>query len=218
MFAKRLKELRKLRGLTQRQLADILFVDCSTVTKWETGKAYPDFEKQQKLVSILNVSLDYLMGVSNSSEQHILCKVLNALLKHETDYTDFARAVGVDVFTVFTWLRGISTTCYNKLPEISKYFNVSIDFLLGITTDPSIKIIPTSDEIKSYYDLDDIDRAEVRGEIKSMLKSDKYKKHDRIAFPESEDTTRSYTNIDFEDHKERIAAYGHIRDDDDIVF
>ncbi|MBQ4145303.1 MAG: helix-turn-helix domain-containing protein [Clostridia bacterium] len=62
MFSKRIKELRKTKKMTQRQLADLLFVDCSTVTKWETGKANPDFDKQQKLAEIFNVSMDYLLG------------------------------------------------------------------------------------------------------------------------------------------------------------
>ena len=66
MFAKTLRELRKSRRLTQRQLADMLFIDCSTVTKWETRKAYPDFEKQQKLAEIFDVSLDYLVGRSDT--------------------------------------------------------------------------------------------------------------------------------------------------------
>ncbi len=68
MFAKTLRELRKSKGLTQRQLADMLFIDCSSVTKWETKKAYPDFEKQKKLAEIFGVSLDYLMGHSSSSD------------------------------------------------------------------------------------------------------------------------------------------------------
>lgn len=65
MFPDVLKKLRKENQLTQRQLADMLYVDCSAVTKWETGKANPDFEKQQKLAKIFNVSIDYLLGRSN---------------------------------------------------------------------------------------------------------------------------------------------------------
>ena len=65
MFGNRLKELRKAKKMTQRQLADIVFVDCSSVTKWETGKAYPDYEKQNKLATLFNVSVDYLMGRTN---------------------------------------------------------------------------------------------------------------------------------------------------------
>ena len=67
MFSKTLKLLRKSKGLTQRQLAELLFCDCSSVTKWETGKAFPDFEKQQKLAEIFDVSLDYLLGRTESN-------------------------------------------------------------------------------------------------------------------------------------------------------
>ena len=65
MFPEVLKKLRKEHKLTQRQLANMLYVDCSAVTKWETGKANPDFEKQQKLAQIFNVSLDFLLGRSD---------------------------------------------------------------------------------------------------------------------------------------------------------
>lgn len=61
MFSLRLKELRKKNNMTQKQLADKLYVDCSSVTKWETNKAFPDFNNQKKLASIFNVSLDYLL-------------------------------------------------------------------------------------------------------------------------------------------------------------
>lgn len=62
MFKDTLRRLRKEKGLTQRQLADKMFVDCSTITKYETGKAVPDYTKQQKLADFFDVSLDYLMG------------------------------------------------------------------------------------------------------------------------------------------------------------
>ena len=62
MFAQTLRKLRKSKGLTQRQLAEMLYIDCSTVTKWETGKSNPDFEKQQLLAKIFNVSIDTLLG------------------------------------------------------------------------------------------------------------------------------------------------------------
>lgn len=67
MFAETLKSLRKARGLTQKQLADLLYIDCSTVTKWETKKSNPDFEKQQQLAELFGVSLDLLMGREKSS-------------------------------------------------------------------------------------------------------------------------------------------------------
>lgn len=62
MLGTRIRELRKERNMTQAQLAKLLHVDCSSVTKWETGKANPDFEKQKQLSNIFNISTDYLLG------------------------------------------------------------------------------------------------------------------------------------------------------------
>lgn len=66
MFAQRLKELRKQRGLTQKKLAELVHVDCSAVTKWETGIAKPDFEKQPLLAKILGTTTDYLFGLDDN--------------------------------------------------------------------------------------------------------------------------------------------------------
>ncbi len=62
MIGERIRLLRKERNLTQRQLAEKLCVDCSAVTKWETKKANPDFEKQKMLADFFDVSIDYLLG------------------------------------------------------------------------------------------------------------------------------------------------------------
>ena len=70
MVGLRIKELRKIKKLTQRQLAEKINVDCSAVTKWETGKANPDFEKQRFLADFFGVSVDYLLGRTDKKEKH----------------------------------------------------------------------------------------------------------------------------------------------------
>ena len=42
------KDLRKGKNLTQKQLADVLGVKPKTVSKWETGKGFPDFRIDKK--------------------------------------------------------------------------------------------------------------------------------------------------------------------------
>ncbi len=66
MFAERLRELRTEHNLQQKELAKKLFVDASTVSQWERGKAKPDYQKQQMLADLFNVSLDYLTGRSDT--------------------------------------------------------------------------------------------------------------------------------------------------------
>ena len=69
MFADVLKKLRKEHKLTQKQLADKLFIDQTAVSYWENGKTKPDFEKQQALADLFGVSIDYLTGRENETPQ-----------------------------------------------------------------------------------------------------------------------------------------------------
>lgn len=45
--------LREKRGLTQKQLAELLFVSDKTISKWETGKGLPDITLLEPLAQAL---------------------------------------------------------------------------------------------------------------------------------------------------------------------
>ncbi|MCF6466389.1 helix-turn-helix domain-containing protein [Clostridium sp. Cult2] len=64
-FSDRLKELRIESGILQRELADYLKVSRVTITQYESGNRSPDDEIKKKIAKYFNVSLDYLMGVSD---------------------------------------------------------------------------------------------------------------------------------------------------------
>ncbi len=67
MFAQRLKELRKERNMTQIEFAKEFNISSGTIAMWETGKRTPDNEMMIKIANYFNVSLDYLMGNSNTA-------------------------------------------------------------------------------------------------------------------------------------------------------
>ena len=60
-FAAFITQLRKKRGLTQKELADRLNVTDKAVSKWETGKGFPDLKLLEPLARELGVSLVELM-------------------------------------------------------------------------------------------------------------------------------------------------------------
>lgn len=62
MLAKRIKLLRKQKGLTQKQLADLLDISASTVAMYETGRREPDTQTLNKFAELFGVSVDYLLG------------------------------------------------------------------------------------------------------------------------------------------------------------
>ena len=61
-FADRLKEARRICGLSQEDLAEQLDVSRQAVGKWEQGQSYPEVEKLLALCGVLNTSLDALMA------------------------------------------------------------------------------------------------------------------------------------------------------------
>lgn len=62
MFPERLIELRKLRNLTQQELANLLNVSKQTVGSWERGRTEPSIPIINELANILNTTTDYLTG------------------------------------------------------------------------------------------------------------------------------------------------------------
>lgn len=61
-FQDKLKELRKNRGLTQEELAQALFVSRTAISKWESGKGYPNIDSLKAISKYFCVSLDDLLS------------------------------------------------------------------------------------------------------------------------------------------------------------
>ena len=60
-FNEKLIELRKAKGLSQEELGNELGVSRQTISKWELGQSYPDFQKLVLLSDFFNISLDKLI-------------------------------------------------------------------------------------------------------------------------------------------------------------
>lgn len=65
-FGQRLKKLRKQRGMTQKQLADLIGVQNSIISFYEVGDRFPSPEIIIKLAAIFHTSTDYLLGVERN--------------------------------------------------------------------------------------------------------------------------------------------------------
>lgn len=58
-----IKRLRQKAGLTQQQLASKLFISRQTISKWETGLAFPQVTILKELTEILKCSYEELLDV-----------------------------------------------------------------------------------------------------------------------------------------------------------
>ncbi len=72
MFSQRLKQLRKEKGITQDKLAKHFNLCTSTVGNWEIGKRQPDHDMLRNLSDYFGVTLDYLMGRSDTAQKNPL--------------------------------------------------------------------------------------------------------------------------------------------------
>lgn len=61
-FNEKLQELRKQKKLTQEELAEILFVSRTAISKWESGRGYPSIESLKAISEFFLVSIDELLS------------------------------------------------------------------------------------------------------------------------------------------------------------
>ena len=59
-FGEIIKDIRKKNNLTQKELADKLFVTYQAVSKWENNKSIPDISILQNISKMFNIDLNYL--------------------------------------------------------------------------------------------------------------------------------------------------------------
>lgn len=60
-FHEKLAELRKSKGLTQEELAEALFVSRTAVSKWESGRGYPNIDSLKEISCFFSVTIDELI-------------------------------------------------------------------------------------------------------------------------------------------------------------
>lgn len=84
----RIRELRKQRGITMKQLGEVVDLAESTISQYETGKRQPDNETLLRLSEFFSVTVGYLLGAEeketpatlNARDERDIAKNLEALL------------------------------------------------------------------------------------------------------------------------------------------
>lgn len=71
MLGDRIRKARLAKGLTQKQLAEMLNITDATVNRYERGIRKPDPEMLKAIADILNVSVDYLLGKTDIPNLHV---------------------------------------------------------------------------------------------------------------------------------------------------
>ena len=173
-MAKLLSELRKEKGLTQQQVADIAFVTRESVSKWERGINTPDAQSLLILSKLYNVTAnEILYGERETKENkeeiaNTTISILKYSAKKINRLTKIFIGILVLTITIFTSLYFISNYNSIKLYVISgegKMFGVSSGIIL---TSPEKNYIQLGEVVQSskeekeitdiyfYYEYEDI--------------------------------------------------------------
>ena len=61
-FHEKLQELRKQKSLTQEELAEALYVSRTAISKWESGRGYPNIDSLKAIAKFFSVTVDELLS------------------------------------------------------------------------------------------------------------------------------------------------------------
>ena len=82
-------QLRKEKGLTQKQLADALNVTDKAVSKWERGLSFPDISMLEPISEILDISImEILAGARQDKDSTLTCEDASKMIKESVELGD----------------------------------------------------------------------------------------------------------------------------------
>ena len=140
-FAKKLQKLRKQNNLTQEELSKELYVSRTAVSKWESGKGYPNIDSLKDISKIFKISIDELLSCDEiidiaKQEKYLNNNKLNNL------FYGFLDIVGILLIFLPLYPYSIENFVYsvslisqndiNRIIKISYIIILSILSLIGI--------------------------------------------------------------------------------------
>lgn len=84
LLGKRLQEIRKIKKLTQEQVAEFVEIETSSISNIENGKYYPSAENLDKILKILDVApSDIFTFESHAPKDELIQEMTNAMQEDE---------------------------------------------------------------------------------------------------------------------------------------
>lgn len=134
-FGKKIKKLRIEQNLTQLQLANLLNLSKSNISKYEANSIQPNLETINSLAQIFNVSTDFLIGNQNFNLEHSTFTLGENLkyLREQQELTQdtMANYLCIKRQTYSAYERNVSVPDAITIKKIADFLNCTTDCLLG---------------------------------------------------------------------------------------
>lgn len=149
----RIKQLREENGTSQLELAKIFNISNTALSQYESGNRTPSDDLKIKLADYFNVSLDFLMGRTESykinncssteiynsndsfpqSKKNLTSTLLYLRKSHNLTQEMVADKLNLSRVRYNNYETGKRSPDYQTLTMIARLYNVSIDYLIGYT-------------------------------------------------------------------------------------
>lgn len=136
-FQDRLQDLLIENELSRLQLSKRIGISFETLNGYFNKDFYPELSVAIKISNYFKCSLDYLMGLSDNFENHdkndlSFIETIKKLMKeNHLSIEKFMKALNMSEANYYRWQKGNNKPSMNSLIAIAKFFDVSIDYLVG---------------------------------------------------------------------------------------
>ena len=169
-----IRELREEHGYKQEELAEIIHVDRSVVSRYETGDASPGLETLSLIADIFDVSADYILGRSNykrtvkdMDDIEELRKEIGAFLKNKikqqnTTQKRLALAINMDETFMSRVIQGCFSLPMRYVPKIAEELEMDQKEIYILYDMLSLSKPDDTDDVSAYLNRTPIAKSCVR--------------------------------------------------------
>lgn len=144
---------RKAKGLTQRQLADVLSISDKTVSKWECGKGLPEVSLMLPLCETLNITVNDLLSGERVSEVDYQRKaeenMMDLMKENQENKKRMALSVICGMITIIAVCSLIVIASYIELPVLAR---IAVILLAVVTAAAGIGAAAMLEVKAGYYE------------------------------------------------------------------
>lgn len=150
MFGDRLRQIRENKGISQAELARKADISRSLYNKYERTNTQPSTDILLALAKELDTSIDYLLGNTDDPTPPNKDKFDNKALiyqrkKSRTNAELISTAIGIPLETYQAYEKGLKQPPLEVVEWLAKYFDCTVDYLMGRSDLPEGKVHPIVD-------------------------------------------------------------------------